>query len=354
MSAGVSELFQRERGFIAFVLFAFVVAYFVAPYPSIAMWVGFALAGYSAVSNDSIQTLGTFIASNSEQKWYLLWLYIGLIFLATVTYSFVAYNGDVSYERLSTKGFSEAPTSFHFLQVAAPVFLLIITRMRMPISTTFLLLTSFAVEPSGVEKVLVKSLSGYVLAFVLAIVIWFLFARLMRDRFQGPVSLGWKVALWVTSGALWSFWIMQDAANIAVYLPRQLSLTQFIFFAGTIFFGLGLIFYRRGDRIQAIVDEKSGVSDVRMSAVVNFVYALIIYFFKVQSKVPMSTTWVFLGLLGGRELAMNLVKVSEHGLSTTMKMIGRDLLYASIGLIVSIILALGVNETFREQLFASF
>ena len=30
--------------------------------------VGFALAGYSVIANDSIQTLGTFIAS--KQKWF--------------------------------------------------------------------------------------------------------------------------------------------------------------------------------------------------------------------------------------------------------------------------------------------
>ena len=35
--------------------------------------VGFALAGYSVIANDSIQTLGTFIASKQKWfKWYTL------------------------------------------------------------------------------------------------------------------------------------------------------------------------------------------------------------------------------------------------------------------------------------------
>ena len=35
--------------------------------------VGFALAGYSVIANDSIQTLGTFIASKKKWfKWYVL------------------------------------------------------------------------------------------------------------------------------------------------------------------------------------------------------------------------------------------------------------------------------------------
>ncbi|MDZ7772138.1 MAG: hypothetical protein U5K31_05265 [Balneolaceae bacterium] len=93
-----------------------------------ARWVGFALAGYSAIANDSIQTIGTFLASNEDKKWWVLWLFIGGIFLVTVSYSWVVYDGDVSHQRLASKGFSEAPSSFTFLQVAAPIFLLLLTR----------------------------------------------------------------------------------------------------------------------------------------------------------------------------------------------------------------------------------
>lgn len=33
------------------------------------MLIGFALAAYTIVANDSIQTLGTFLASNSKRPW---------------------------------------------------------------------------------------------------------------------------------------------------------------------------------------------------------------------------------------------------------------------------------------------
>ena len=37
------------------------------------MIIGFTLAAYSVIANDSVQTLGTFIASNSEKfKWFIL------------------------------------------------------------------------------------------------------------------------------------------------------------------------------------------------------------------------------------------------------------------------------------------
>jgi phosphate/sulfate permease len=156
---------KDERSFLSFVIFSFLLAMFVTPYPQIAMWVGFLFAAYAAVANDSIQTLGTFIASNQNKKWWVLWIFIGGIFLATVGYSFLNYNGDVSHGRLMAKGFEVAPTNFHFLQIAAPIFLLILTRLRMPVSTTFILLTSFAAAPAAIGKVLAKSMSGYILAF---------------------------------------------------------------------------------------------------------------------------------------------------------------------------------------------
>ena len=40
----------------------------------------FLFAAYAAIANDSIQTIGTFIASNQDKKWWVLWIFIGGIF----------------------------------------------------------------------------------------------------------------------------------------------------------------------------------------------------------------------------------------------------------------------------------
>lgn len=351
------DLTKKESVFITIIAFLLFAAGAITPYPNVAMWFGFALAGYSAIANDSIQTIGTFIASNGEKKWYHLWLYIGLIFLATVTYSWIVYDGDVSHQRLATKGFSEAPTSFTFLQLAAPLILLILTRMRMPVSTTFLLLNAFSSEADAIFKVLKKSLTGYFVAFIVAIIVWLLVAHFVDKYMKGKPAKWWLPVQWLTSGALWAAWIMQDAANIAIFLPRSLNLWQFVGFAGYIFLGLGLLFYMRGDRIQGIVQEKSGVTDIRAATIVDFVYAILLYYFKGVSQIPMSTTWVFIGLLGGRELAIAFVKrrssskKAGKGMSKAVKMLGRDALYAAIGLVISIILAIAINEELRAELF---
>ncbi|MCS5663714.1 MAG: hypothetical protein NZ604_05465 [Flavobacteriales bacterium] len=335
---------KDEKSFLSFVIVAFMVAMFATPYPQIAMWVGFLFAAYAAVANDSIQTLGTFIASNQDKKWWVLWIFIGGIFLFTVGYSWYNYAGDVSHGRLMAKGFEVAPTEFHFLQIAAPVFLLILTRLRMPVSTTFILLTSFAAAPAAIGKVLAKSMSGYILAFFLGFIVFLAISKLAKKYFVGEAKFGWTIAQWITSGTLWSVWLMQDAANIAVYLPRDMAFSEFMGFALVIFAGLGLLLYYKGGRIQKIVTEKSVITDVRFATIVDFIYCIILFYFKLHSQVPMSTTWVFIGLLGGREVAMAIRNAGENSIATSFRLMFKDFSYAMIGLIISIAIAIGVND----------
>ena len=328
-----------------------IVCFFAYPYPEVAMWLVFFLASYSAIANDSIQTIGTFIASNADKKWYYLWIYMGSIFLITVTYSWINYGGDISYERLASKGLNEAPEQFKFLQVFAPVVLLILTRFRMPVSTSILLLSAFATQASSITSILQKSFFGYFIAFALAIIVWLLTTNIFEKYKNSKPSKLWLPLQWISSGALWSTWIMQDMANVAVVLPRSLTLDQFLVVSSFIFFGLGLLFYLRGDRIQKIVTEKTDIIDVRAATIVDFIYACLLYYLKVISTIPISTTWVFIGLLGGRELAINIKLYSKGNYIKTLKMISKDALYAGIGLAVSLALALSINENMRDQLF---
>lgn len=142
------------------------------------------------------------------------------------------------------------------------------------------------------------------------------------------------------------------AANVAVYLPRSLDLGQFLGFALFIFFGLGLLFYLRGDRIQQIVTEKSRVTDIRSATIIDFIYALLLVYKLTVSTVPMSTTWVFLGLLAGREVGMSVMDALGIGkpMKKVLKIVFKDLSYALFGLLVSILLAISINDDVREQL----
>ena len=337
---------------MAFVATALAAAALAAPYPDVARWFGFALAAYAIVANDSIQTVGTFIASNEQRPWWVLWLFIGGVFLATIAYGWAVAvpPGDISFGRLASKGFAATPTSFSFLQIAAPVALLVLTRLRMPVSTTFLILSCFATEADGLGAVLAKSLWGYVIAFGFGAVLFAATARLVQRYADRPASSWWGPAQWLSTGVLWTSWIMQDMANLAVYLPRQLSLVEVTVFAATIFFGLGVLFYLRGDRIQRIVSEKSSVVDIRAATLVDVVYALILFGFMSVSTVPMSTTWVFIGLLAGRELALILMRAADRSLKEGFKLAGRDVGLATVGLVVSVVIAMAANPVVRAAI----
>jgi hypothetical protein len=58
----------------------------------------------------------------------------------------------------------------------------------------------------------------------------------------------------------------------------------------------------------------------------------------------MSTTWVFIGLLAGRELGMALMKTGDNSLSKSIMLGLKDMTYALLGLVISIAIAIGVND----------
>lgn len=351
----------KERKFLRLLFFLFLITGILYPYPYLAMWVGFAFAGYSAIANDSIQTIGTFLSSNADRRWWVLWLFLGGIFVIVMTLGWYVnggwvdgqWHGDVSFGRLRSKGFEESPTSFRYLQVAAPLVLLFLTRLRMPVSTTFLLLSAFSTSSAGIFGVLGKSVSGYGIAFIVSIVIWIVLSRQIKKFVKSGYHPVWRVVQWVISGALWAIWLMQDAANIAVFLPRSLNPWQFALFVGYIFFGLGLLMYFRGGKIQNIINEKSDTKEIKGATVIDLVYALILLIFYYWSKVPMSTTWVFLGLLAGRELAMKIAPAykSKRSLKKIFKLIRKDAGNAIIGLVISLILAILVNPSIQAEIF---
>ena len=73
----------------------------------------------------------------------------------------------------------------------------------------------------------------------------------------------------------------------------------------------------------------------------------------------MITTWVFIGLLGGRELAIALAKSRKlkkrrARLVRAYRLAKNDMVKAGIGLLVSLILALIINEGVRKEIFALF
>lgn len=322
--------------------------------------VGFLLASYSIVTNDAIQTLGTFLASNSRRHWMLLWAYAGSIILVIMLFGFLFNDGDIAFGRLNRIPYPEEGISWwHALP---PLFLLVLTRYGIPVSTTFLVLTIFTLTGGSATEgvlgdMLLKSFAGYAVALVAGVVVY----AIIAGRFERWVSatprevhnLRWTILQWCSTAFLWSQWLVQDLANIFVFLPRETVVTAegavtvvfsplMILFATLVMLGLhGIIFATRGGEIQKIVLAKTNTMDVRAATVVDFIFGLILLYFKELNDVPMSTTWVFLGLLAGREIAISaLAKLRCY--REACRDVFNDIVRVMIGLLVSVFLATGV------------
>ncbi len=304
--------------------------------------VGFGLAGWSVIANDSIQTLGTFIASKSKWfKWYTLASAASLALIITISYGWWAYDGDISFGRLTRIPYQK----IQWYHAVAPGILLLLTRIGIPVSTTFLVLSAFA-STIVLEKMLLKSVIGYGIAAIAAYICWIAISKFINEKFD-EITTQWKIAfwrnaVWVSSAYLWAVWLSHDVANIAVYLPRQLDflllLIVLIYFTILIFY----IFYIQGGTIQKVVLDKTGTRYARSATIINTIYALVLYYFRELNDLPMSTTWVFVGLLCGRELAISTMN-KEYKFRYVFPLIGKDFIKMVFGLSVSVGIVLAIH-----------
>ena len=299
------------------------------------MVAGFLLASYSIVGNDAIQTLGTLLSSNAHRPWWVLWIFAGAVMVAVLTYGWLIH-GDVSYGRLQA---IPVPERFTWIYCAPPFVLLLLTRGGIPVSTTFLTLTLFA--PEALSSMLLKSLLGYATAFVVAILVYRFVTRHLESRFSrtdGPASAWWTVAQWCSTGFLWSQWLIQDLANIFVFLPRQLSPGWFLMAIGVMLSLHAIIFATHGGAIQKVVLTKTNTTDIRSATFVDLIYGIVLLLFKEISNIPMSTTWVFVGLLAGREIAITWNQRHRSGREVS-RLVFLDFAKIVAGLLVSVGLA---------------
>ena len=312
--------------------------------------IGFTLASYSVIANDSVQTLGTWIASNSERfKWYVMWAASSIILLFTIWYGWYVNAGDISYGRLEKIPYQ--PVQWY--HAVAPLVLVILTRFGIPVSTTFLVLSAFA-STVVLEKVLLKSAMGYLVAAAAAYIIWMVVSKYWETKTEIPESHDkwWRVAQWCTTGWLWFTWLSHDMANIAVFLPRQIPIETMFMISLIFVAGLSYMFYEKGGRIQEVVLSKTNTKYVRSATLVDLIYCIILWYFKEYNSIPMSTTWVFVGLLAGRELAFASVN-GKYKFKTVFPLVGRDFFKMMIGLALSVVIVLAIHG-FAFQGFANF
>ena len=321
--------------------------------------IGFLIAAYSIVANDAIQTLGTFLSSNSRAPWWVLWLYACSIIVAVMLYGYFVLNSDIAFGRLNRIPYTD--TGIEWWHALPPAVLLILTRFGIPVSTTFLVLTIFTLTGGAATEgvlfdMLLKSGVGYIVALFSGGLVYILVAnsweRWVHSTLERPIPLFWIVLQWLSTAFLWSQWLIQDLANIFVFLPRstvtdgagtQVSFEPGMLVLATVVMLLlhAWIFATRGGEIQKIVTSKTNITDIRAATLVDFIYGLILVVFKEVNDVPMSTTWVFLGLLAGREIAIAYISGLRSRKEAAFD-VATDAARAGFGLAVSVVLAISL------------
>ncbi|MEX0322111.1 MAG: hypothetical protein AB3N63_08135 [Puniceicoccaceae bacterium] len=410
------------------------------------MILGFLMAAYAIVGNDSIQTLGTFLYSNSHRRWWVLWIFSSTVMVGTILYGWFNYNQDPSYSRLNkvydksvpveevqeaveyaklavsadpvqerilaeldaldeqlveTKAifvkdpknaagaiaefdviFSslkaelergdvpnaqrvavksvvdkttvvrelfdtrrDVSTFINWTHLIPPLALLILTRYGFPVSTSFLVLITF--QPAVLTIMLKKSLMGYAVAMISAIIVYTVVMRTLENRWRKEGEEGikpyWVVFQWCSTAFLWTMWLIQDMANIFVYLPRMPGLNWLIFAIIWMVAVQAFIYYTHGGKIQKVVTSKTNTHDIRSATIVDLVYGVVLYYFKILNDVPMSTTWVFLGLLAGREIAFAISRDKKRSFKHAFSLARKDMVKAGFGLGVSVAIAFVIN-----------
>jgi len=152
-----------------------------------------------------------------------------------------------------------------------------------------------------------------VVAFISAYLIW-LAAEYILKRIKYKSKGKWqrKVVFWrilqtCTTILLFSTWLMHDMVNIAVFLPRNMDLYIMLTISGLFSLALAYTFYIDGGPVGKIVTSKTKIHRLIGATMVDGVYFVILLIFKEWSKIPMSTTWVFIGLLAGRQMAIRSI-----------------------------------------------
>ena len=75
---------------------------------------------------------------------------------------------------------------------------------------------------------------------------------------------------------------------------------------------------------------------------IDFVYWICLWFFKELNSIPMSTTWVFVGLLTGRELAIASF-TEKRKFKTVFPLVTKDFLKMMVGLGASVGIVLSIH-----------
>jgi len=270
-----------------------------------------------------------------------MWLYIGSLFIITMLIGWFGFNHELDFERLHNIPYNPNFNIMHFI---APILLIALTCNKVPVSTTFLILSVFSTQDI-LGFMLIKTFAGYILSFIFSFLSWSFLHKFFKKFFEDKSEIRikkWRIFQWASSGALWVAWLIQNTSNMVVYIPREITAYELILIIVLGLIMVGFTIYNRGGPIQEIVEEKTDIKNIHSTSMINLNLAIMILIMTYIGTIPIATTWIFIGILGGRELAITLngdnqlLSIKDRN-RKAIKSILKDLALAGFGIVVSLI-----------------
>lgn len=300
-------------------------------------WLLVVFTTYTIMANNCAQTIGMFIASNKGKSKFRIICFLSGIFITTLLVSWLFCDRRLDFYLLHDIPYN----NLNVLLFLIPVLLFFLTKYKIPVSATFLIIPIFA-NRNTIHSMITKTSVSYFVSFLISLFVWeFIYTKrkyLIDVKNEKDINKIWFFLQFISTGIVWSVWLVLSSCNFVVFLPRVFELKELILIMFVGIVSICLILLDNGGKIQEIVNEKSDIN-IKSSVVFNFLFSFVMLFIQCVSKIPITSTWMFLGILAGRELAITVSKAGIFGGSYYRKCFAKiwgDLKLAIFGVFVSL------------------
>ena len=336
-----------KKNIALLLMFLFVV---ILGRDNLLSWIVVALTTYNIIFNNSIQTIGLFISSNKENNILHTLLFFGSIFVFSVVLSWFLTSGGVHYHLLDTIDYKE--NHINILFIFLPLMLYFFTKKRIPVSATFLVIPLFA-NKDTIENMINKTSVSYLLSFIVSLMVYNFLYKKYKDIISNEkenTSTTWIVAEYISTGVLWFSWLTISLCNFVVFLPRNFYFKDILLLSLIGIITIYCILISRGGEMQKIITQKSDVKNIKTTVIFNTLFSFMLLFIQHINTIPVTSTWMFLGILAGREIAISINTFSLTGaLKYKIRAWSKILLFSSFILHKLILLCLNFLEIPRVE-----
>lgn len=301
-------------------------------------WFMLAVSSYTVVANNYIQTIGSFIVNN-KQKFWSNWFFVSVNFTIATLISWFIFNGSLDYSFLKNVEYQK---DLNIIIIFIPLLLNIFTKYGIPVSATFLIIPLFG-SNSTVHIMLTKTVTSYFLAFMVAFFVWRTIYKYFKNFIKyekDDLNFFWNFMEYITTALVWIAWNILNICVFVVFVDRDFSIYELLAVNIIVIFVIYIIMVNSGGQIEKIIRDKKDNANKKTTAIFNLLFAIILLSLEFFSNVPLTTTWVFLGLLAGRELALSYVEkgiFADKKSKISLVKIIKDLNKAIIGIVFSLI-----------------